>query len=328
MVNVYISSCDKDGGIYRYALGDDGRLTELSKTSLVTPSYLAISDGVLHATLRAPFLGSDYSGYTTLLISRTGELTPSGEILPSGGISACHISVAGGVAYATNYMTGSIKRFPDILIEKTGGSGVNPERQATPHPHCIIPTPDGKYLAVCDLGCDTLTLYDFELNEVSKTHAGAGVGPRHLTFSPDGGLAYVINELKPVTTVYRYSDGEFLRLCDYPVLPYKPEGKYGGSGAGSAIRCVGDYLYVGVREGNKITCYKRVGEGLEYLFTSTSGAEHPRDFNIFGDILVSANMMGDNVSVFKIIEGRGLEKIQDIQMKSPTCILFFETTGE
>lgn len=323
MILTYISSCDKDGGIYRYELSDSGLLREIDFTKAVTPSYMAIDGNTLHTTLRAPYEENDYSAYTTFDITSDGTLTNMGKIIPSDGISACHLSVVGGVAYATNYSTGSLKRFPDKLLVREGGS-VHPKRQISPHPHCIIPTPDGKYLVATDLGRDTLTVFDKELGEVSEAKAYPGSGPRHVTFSPDGKLAYVINELRPVATVYRYSDGQLERLADYPALPYEFCGKFNGEGAGSAIRCVGDYLFVALREENKITCFKRVGEELEYVFSSSCGGDHPRDFNVYGDTLISANMLEGEVSVFKIDFAKGLTKIQSIKMATPTCILFRE----
>ena len=324
MINVYIASCDKDGGIYRFAMNSDGTLAFLDKADIATPSYLAIDADKLHVTLRAPYDGSGESAYTCFDIGSSGELLNMGAIIDADGVSACYLSVVGGAVYTTNYVTGSIKRFPDKLLKKSGGSNVKPDRQASSHPHCIIPTPDGKCLAVTDLGCDTVTVYDRELNEISLTSTLPGAGPRHITFSPDGALAYVINELMPYTTVYRYGDGKFERLGEYPVLPYSFFGKFNGEGAGSAIRCVGDYLYVGIREENKITCYRRVADRLEYLFSSDTGGDHPRDFNIYGDILISANMVGNNVSVFRIDEGRGLTKIQSLEIKTPTCVVFKE----
>ena len=323
MVLTYISSCDKDGGIYRYELTDNGLLKEIDFTKVNTPSYMAMYEDKLHTTLRAPYSENDYSAYTTFDVGNDGAISNMGEVLPSEGISACHICVADGVAYATNYSTGSLKRFPDKLLVRAGGS-VHPKRQISPHPHCIIPTPDGKYLVATDLGRDTITVFDKELNEISEVSAYPGSGPRHITFSPDGKLAYVINELRPVATVYRYDNGVLERLKDYPALPYEFSGKFNGEGAGSAIRCTGDYLFVALREENKISCFKRIGEELEYVFSSYCGADHPRDFNIYGDTLISANMLDGEVSVFKIDYSKGLEKIQSIKMATPTCILFKE----
>ena len=323
MILTYISSCDKDGGIYRYELTADGLLKEIDFTKVITPSYMALDGKKLHTTLRAPYAENDYSAYTTFDVMEDGALSNMGEILPSDGISACHLSVVDGIAYATNYSTGSLKRFPDKLLVRKGGS-VHQKRQLSPHPHCIIPTPDGKYLVATDLGRDTITVFDKELSEVSEVKAYPGSGPRHITFSPDGNLAYVINELRPVATVYRYNDGKLERLKDYPALPYEFKGKFNGEGAGSAVRCIDDYLFVALREENKITCFKRVEEELEYVFSSYCGADHPRDFNIYGDTLISANMLDGEVSVFKIDFKSGLEKVQSIKMATPTCILFKE----
>ena len=323
MINVYISSCDKNGGVFRFEMMADGRLRELDFTPVSTPSYFAIADGRLHMTLRAPYDDCDVSAYTSFELLDGGALGKMSEMLSADGISACHLTVIDGVPYDTNYMTGGIKRFPDKLLTRKG-RGLTPKRQECPHPHCILPTPDGLYLAVVDLGLDSITVFDFDLNEISVERSLPGQGPRHITFSPDGKLAYVINEIEAVTTVYNYSSGRFTRLADYSARKYPFVGSFNGEGAGSAIRCVGDYLYVALREDNVITCYRRVGEELEYIYSADCGGDHPRDFNVFGDTLISANMNSDDVSVFKIIEGKGLEKLQTINIKCPTCVAFLE----
>jgi len=47
-------------------------------------------------------------------------------------------------------------------VRHRGPSGADASRQEAPHPHCAAPSPDGRWLAVADLGCDALYLYTID----------------------------------------------------------------------------------------------------------------------------------------------------------------------
>ena len=87
------------------------------------------------------------------------------------------------------------------------GSGPNKERQEAPHPHAVMFDPAGRYIATADLGIDkveTFQLQDGKLAKVSEVALPPGSGPRHLAFSPDGSMLYVISELKATVTALPY----------------------------------------------------------------------------------------------------------------------------
>ena len=82
------------------------------------------------------------------------------------------------------------------------GTGVNPERQTQPRPHCIVVDPSNKFVLVPDLGVDKLYVYRFnsktgtlEPNEPAYASVLPGSGPRHVIFSENTRFAYLINEM-------------------------------------------------------------------------------------------------------------------------------------
>ena len=57
------------------------------------------------------------------------------------------------------------------------------------------------------------------------THqSGAGAGPRHLTFHPNGRFVYVLNELGSTVAVYTYDDSTGA-MVQVQVTPLSPGGK-------------------------------------------------------------------------------------------------------
>jgi len=93
-------------------------------------------------------------------------------------------------------------------IEQTG-SGPNAERQDMSHPHAVVFDPGGNYIAAADLGTDQVLIFRLDtetgaLERVSEVATAPGAGPRHVAFSPDGTLLYVVNELDATITLFAF----------------------------------------------------------------------------------------------------------------------------
>src|SRR5699024_6713112 len=89
------------------------------------------------------------------------------------GQGPAHVSVGpdGKFAYVSNYGSGDLSVFK---IKEDGslttavdtvhhqGSSVNKERQQEPHVHSIIPSSDGNFIYVSDLGTDKIMIYKID----------------------------------------------------------------------------------------------------------------------------------------------------------------------
>jgi len=81
------------------------------------------------------------------------------------------------------------------------GSGPNAARQERPHPHCVLASPDNRFVVVADLGLDALIAYPFgpdgslDAANPMRSALPPGCGPRHFAFRPDGRFAVAICEL-------------------------------------------------------------------------------------------------------------------------------------
>lgn len=312
---IYILSCVKNGGLYRYTLNQNDELEFIDKTVLDRPMYAVRENQTLYVLLREPFEISDESGLVSFGI-RNGELKYKSDVISTKGVVCCHLCVNDGAVYAANYISGSIIKMPDRLVLHNGRS-VNLERQTSPHAHFAGATPDGKYICAVDLGIDKIIIYNKQLNFVSEVLLKAGNGPRHIAFSDNGRYAYCANELSSTVTVLSYEDGKMQVVNEYSTLP---DG-YHGNNAPAAVRYHKGYVYVSNRGHNSIACLKADDNRLALTDIVDCGGASPRDFNISGERLICANEDSDNVTVFAL-NGGSLKKLSEISLEKPLCVVF------
>ncbi len=88
----------------------------------------------------------------------------------TGGAHPCYLSLdpTGRFLLVANYSGGNVAVFPlaeDGSLEPASqvlaheGSSIDPDRQGEPHPHMILPSPDGRFVYVTDLGTDQVVRY-------------------------------------------------------------------------------------------------------------------------------------------------------------------------
>lgn len=319
---VYAGGPEKGSGIYRYTL-TDGKLKFEEKYPDEGLMYLKIKCGKLYALLNEPF-GSREGGLVRYDIHED-HLTNRTPIYPTFGKASCHVEVDDEEnAYTANYLTGSITKI-NLASGVTrcvyhDGDGPSKPRQDKEHTHQIAFTPDGKFITVCDLGTDTIHVYDKNLCEISAVKAVPGSGPRHLVFSEDGAYAYCVNELDNTVTVYAYADGVLTRLDSYAMLPFG----YDGLTTAAAIRLCGDQLYVSTRGHDSITRFAVDGAKLTYLDNTPVHGKRPRDFAISpdGKSLICANE-GGNITLFDRNEDGSLTYTgTEFEVPSALCVVF------
>ncbi len=99
------------------------------------------------------------------------------------------------------------------------GSGPNQERQERPHAHCIIESPDGRFVIVADLGTDTVSCHRLGADgaltpDPDPFRLPPGSGPRQIAFHPSGRFACVINELNSTISALAYAGAGHLSLIE------------------------------------------------------------------------------------------------------------------
>lgn len=313
----WVASCVPEGGAYRYRLYEDETPEQVGCIHMPSPMFLEWQGDRLYAILRAPFADSGESGVAAY-DPKTGERLT--EILSTKGEVACHFAIDGEDIYCANYISGSVFRAPD-QVDRHEGHGVDPKRQESPHVHSTFLSPDKKYLLSCDLGLDTVFVYDRELNVISTAKVPDGAGARHLVFSKDGKFVYCINEMAATVSVFAYDDGHLTYLHD---VDAKPKG-FSGQGAGSAIRLSGDgrRLYVTERGSNTIALFAVDGANLTLIDHYSAYGNHPRDFDLIADgrYAVCTNQFSDSFVLYRVDADGTLQYLQSVTLEAPLAVL-------
>ncbi|MEC1522293.1 lactonase family protein [Neobacillus niacini] len=328
-------------GIYSFTLNrSEKKITDIKAVAFIeNPTYLTLSMDQKY--LYAVGKEGNSGGLASFSITDNGELVPINKQL-SEGSPPCHVSVdsKNQFVFSGNYHKGTVESFlinsetgsiqPASSIIQHEGSGPDP-RQEKPHVHYTGLTPDEKYLTAIDLGTDSLTTYEVSPDgKLIKAHLlplKAGSGPRHLTFHPNGILAYLMTEFSSEVIVLRYhpENGHFTELQYISTLPEA----FNENNQGSAIHISADgrFVYAGNRGHNSIAVYhvEETGELSFVEHTSTEG-DWPRDFAIdpSGNFIVASNQESSNLVLFERDENNGkLTLLQsDIKVPHPVCVKF------
>ena len=154
---------------------------------------------------------------------------------PTLGSIAAHVSLdpSGRYLFVANYGDGPVDAGPDCAITLLPlrpdgglapaaasaahkGRGPRSGRQDRSHAHCALPSPDGRFVIVVDLGLDALMTYavghrgTLSAAPVARASLAPGSGPRHAVFPPNGRLVLVISESESTVTslASRIADGD------------------------------------------------------------------------------------------------------------------------
>ncbi|MBL8598432.1 MAG: lactonase family protein [Devosia sp.] len=306
-------------------------------TDIVNPTFVALSgDGSRLAAI------SETEDQPTDTLSVFGVNAATGALTLLGrqstrGTTACHCAfdASGTMVAAANYTEGvqppgdaiSVHRLdagvpaPALTRIVHAGHGPNAARQARSHAHCVRWTPDQAYIAVVDLGIDSVRLYratDFAL--ASETKLPAGIGPRHIAFHPHKPIAYVMTELETGVVTLAYADGRF------DILAVAPAGPGAQHGAGIAVAPGGTRLFGGDRGNHALARFAidPVSGVARYAGSTPTGGVHPRDhaFGANGRLLAVANVHSDTVQVFTHASDGTLTPLVTIPTGTPTAVAF------
>jgi len=346
---VFISAfaAGDEGAIHAFQLDlQTGQLVPGQRTTDVEhPFFLALSPDqrFLYSIHARTFGGAEHEQVAAYAIAgRSGRLTLLNR-QSALGTAACYLDVdaTGRTVVVANYASGSVAALPVREDGSLGeaasffahaGSSVDRARQAGPHAHCMVIGPDNRFAYAADLGLDQILGYRLDA-AAAKLSPGRqpfvrtppGAGPRHLTFHPQTKRAYVINELSNSITLFD-CDPESGMLVERQTISTLPEDFDGTSYcADLKITPDGRFLYGTNRGHDSIAAY-RIGEDgrLTLIAIESSLGKGPQNlaFAPGGELLLCANMPGNNVAVFRIARdtGRLTSAGPPVSMPKPSCI--------
>jgi 6-phosphogluconolactonase len=291
------------------------------------------------------------SGTDHITVFATGDANASSGlraigIVSSQGLAPCHLSVdpSGHWLFVANYGSGTIAVYPirpdgqlaqasQVIQQK--GSGPFTDRQKSAHAHEVILSPDGRFLLSVDLGADRIFVYRFDAktgaltpNSEPQVALPAGYGPRHLVFSKDGRMVYVVTELTPAVVALRWNAqrGSMTQLGITPLPPAADPAEH--AAAEIVLHPNGRFLYASNRgNSNTIAIFKVGPEGrLTPAGHVSSNGTLPRFFSIdpSGQFLLAANQGSGTLVTFAIDPASGaLTRVgPSVSVPAPVSFVF------
>ncbi len=328
-------------GVFNTETGQLGPITLAAPAK--NPSYIALSPNrrFLYAVTEAPegavsSFRVEADGKLTFLNTRSAE-----------GAAPCHLSVdaTGKNVLVANYNGGNVISFPveadgslgarTAMIAYTGSS-VNAQRQSKPHAHSIYADADNRRVYSCDLGTDSVWIFQFDPargtltpNEPAAFKGTPGAGPRHLALAPNDKFYYLINEMALTVSVLA-RDEKTGALTEVQTISTMPEGvsREGTSTAAIKLHPNGRWLYASNRGHDSITLYAVGTDGkLTYVDNAPAGVQVPRDFSIdpSGQWILATGQKDGKVAVLRIDPATGKLSLTDqsATVGTTVCVLFF-----
>jgi 6-phosphogluconolactonase len=365
-LNVYFGTDTTKGvskGIYQSHFDTTkGQLTPPTLAAATArPSFFAVTPvGQNRRSLYAVNAINDPAATATTfsIDPKSGALNQTGQV-PSAGAGPAYISVddTGHSAFVANYYGGTVASYriqSDGTLsqpvnhfdfkdhQKFGALGPNAARQDAPHPHCATISPDNRFLLVCDLGTDHITVFFIQpdTGQLSDprtfTNDRPGSGPRHVAFHPNNRWVYGINEIDSTLDHYlwtatRFSDTPqgLLVNTNTPVKTIAadfPAEK--NTAAELAISPDGLYLYASNRGEDSLVVFSiRPKDGkLDPIQRISCGGKTPRHFTIdpTAQWLLCGNQDSATVTVFRrdAATGKLTGPTQTVSLDSPLYTLF------
>ncbi len=252
--------------------------------------------------------------------------------LRTGGDLACHLELSPDLRHliVANYGSGSVSSVavgddgalsgPLDVLSFTG-SGPDPDRQESPHPHQALVVDDE--VLVCDLGTDRI--HRLRIEESGRfaragepMHLPPGAGPRHAVVVDD--RLVVACELNSELWIARH-DGERWTETQRVSTTNATESPRQPSGIVARDRTV----VVATRGPDTVATFAVDDGGLRRLTEVPCGGAWPRALTLRDDWLWVANQNDATLTVLRLSDPADPELVLSLDAPSPTCVVILPT---
>lgn len=347
----YIGTYSDNGslGIYVYEMDRKTMRFDLLQTtfSKESPMYIAISPDkkILYSANLGGLPAKPECGSVTAysINQSSGKLSIVSDQF-SYGDGPCHISIhpSGKYIFVSHYKSGNVVVLPVDGAGKIGeptatiikeGKGTIMPQQSQSHPQSAVPSADGRFLYVSDLGLDQIFIYKFDAASGTLSPATQafirtipGAGPRSLEFSTDGAIAYSSEEIASSVCSYEVNkeDGSLRFIQRLPTLPPA----FYGENATADVHLAGEdkFVYVSNRGYNGLSIYKTAGNGkMKILGHMATVGERPQTFlpEPKGTFMLIGNRDSNEVNIFRIEkDGMLTDTSGYLPVPSSVCIVY------
>lgn len=367
-VGTYTNNAAGSKGIYAWRFdAATGKATSLGLAGETdSPSWVVVHPNkrFLYAAneLPPPEAGGPTGAVTAFSIdAASGKLTQIGRV-KTNGLAPAHMLVdpTGKWAIVGNYGNAAGSEGTSVAVFAIGDDGklgdtpkafvphvpkpkrldpaAAPPRNGNPptsHPHCVLVSPDSKYLLVAEKGFDEIVVYHFDAAtgaltpntppSVEATKLTAA--PRHLAFGKNGKYLYVCYEAGRAVSTYAYDASKGTLSAKDTVSTLPADAPQTGSCAEIEVHPDGNYLYVSNRGHNSIALLSIDPSAGTLTFKDTFPVGGtPRNFKIdpTGSYLLAEGQNNGVTVVFKIDRATGMLTKTDVTLDSPApvCIAF------
>lgn len=279
------------------------------------------------------------------------------EILPDGGLKTINMAGINGMRgcylstdYEDRYIfvagwhdgkitalrineDGSVGEITDEIFHR--GLGSIAERNFRPHVSCVKMTRDNHYLCVADLGLDHVKVYRLDHESGKLTLADVirselESAPRHIKFSRDGKILYIVHELKNIIDVYTYMEEKSNPFFEKIQTISTVNDYHAINTAASALNFSLDFHYlISSNAGDNSVIMYRIDEEtgmLTKIFCLPVSGEYPKDAMLFPDNrhLVSLNHESNSMTFFTVNAEKGLIVMNgpEVKVDQPNCVIF------
>jgi 6-phosphogluconolactonase len=301
-------------GVVSFKLDSRKRLAEVFQVLPVPTASFAVLDAVRRRLFVLSEVGVGKSSQVSGFRLREGrDLAPINEATTRGQ-NACHISIdpTGRNALSAHFDSASLTvnpidaegrlRTPSHVL-KISGSGPHP-RQESPHPHMVLPSPDGRWIVSADMGTDEIGVYELDTeagrlspHQVPAARVQPGGGARHFVFDSSGRV-FVSNELdSSVTTMAYNSDAGVLEYQGHTTTLLDRTSQ--ANALCGAIRLSPDerFLYVANRGRETIAVFAVQNDGLSPVGEMRCPGNGARDLYVTDDVVYVTFSRADKVTV-------------------------------
>lgn len=321
--------------VYRF-YAETGRFAFLGEVETASPTFLCISpDRKFVYSVNAVADGS-VSAFS--FDHNTGALKFINK-QPSVGANPAHVVIDKEAknVIVSNYGNGTLSVLP---VNKDGslapatqtiigeGSSIIPQRQAGPHIHSAIFSPDEKNVLYADLGTDKVSVAKYKAGkvpaltpeDVAFEKIKPGSGPRHMDFSTDGKFLYLVNEMGATVNSYAYNKGKITFIDSVGLASPGFTGR--SSAADIHVSPDGRFLYATNRgTANELVVFgiDQASGKLHYITRYPTGKE-PRNFVIEpgGNFLLLAAQQDNTVNIYRIDKLTGLLVMLNVSINIPS----------
>jgi 6-phosphogluconolactonase len=367
-VGTYTNTAAGSKGIYAWRFdAAAGMVTSLGLAAETdSPSWVVVhpTRRYLYAAneLPPPEAGGPTGAVTAFSIdAASGRLTQIGRV-KTNGLSPAHMLVdsTGKWAIVGNYgnsagsegtsiavfaigVDGKLAEMPQAFVphvpkpKRLDPAAPSPRNGNPPtsHPHCVLLSPDSRFLLVAEKGFDEIVVYRFDAatgaltpNTVPAVAATKfGAAPRHLAFGRTGKFLYACYEAGRAVATFAYdtANGTLSPLDTQSTLP--PDAPPTGSCAEIEVHPDGNYLYVSNRGHNSLALFTiDQAKGTLAFKDAFPVGGTPRNFKIdpTGNYVFAEGQNNGVTVVFRIDRPTGVLAKTNVTLDTPApvCIAF------